>query len=74
VCFLVHVLMVHPSTLAVTTDGECLTSGGFSLRKTVRFGSIEFITYCFSGLSLSPEYSDLGVVFMCTTYSRSPSL
>jgi hypothetical protein len=35
--------MVHSSTLIVTTEGEHLTCGGFSLGETVHFGSLEFI-------------------------------
>jgi hypothetical protein len=66
--------MVHTSTLAVTTDVECLTCSGFSLSETVRFGSLEFIADYFGGLSLSPKGSNLGAVFMGTTHSGSPSL
>jgi hypothetical protein len=56
--------MVHSLTLAVTTDSEHLTCSGLSISEPVPFGS----------LSLSPKGSDLGVVFMGTTCSRSPSL
>jgi hypothetical protein len=52
--------MVHSSTLAVTTDGEHLIRGGFSLGETVHFGSLEFIVDCFSSMSLSPKGSNLG--------------
>jgi hypothetical protein len=66
--------MVHSSTLGVTTDGECLTCGGFSLAEIIFFGSHEFIADCFISLSLSPRGSDSCAVFMGTTRSGSPSL
>jgi hypothetical protein len=47
--------MVHSSTLTVATDGERLMCCGFSLNRTIRFGSLEFITDYFDGLSLSPR-------------------
>jgi hypothetical protein len=66
--------MGHSSTLVVTTDGEHLTSGGFSLSKIVHFGSLEFITDCFGSLSLSPKGNDSGVIFGEMARSGSPSL
>jgi hypothetical protein len=66
--------MVHSSVFTVSTDGECLTCGGFSLGETVHFGSLEFIAVCFDGRSLSPKGSDPGNIFMATTRSGSPSL
>jgi hypothetical protein len=74
VCFPLNVLMVHSSTLAVTTDSEHLIRGGFSLGETVHFGSLEFIVDCFSSMSLSPKGSNLGIVFMGATCSWSPLL
>jgi hypothetical protein len=65
--------MVPSSTLAVSTDGERLTCGGFSLGETVRLGSFEFIADYFSGLGLSSRRSDSGVAFMGSTRSGSPS-
>jgi hypothetical protein len=73
-CFPMNVLMVHSSILAITTDGEHLTCGGFSLHEIVRFRSLEFIVNCFSGLSLSPKGSDSGTVFVRVTHGGSPSL
>jgi hypothetical protein len=66
--------MVYSSVLAMATDGECLTCGGFSLSKTIHFGSLEFITDCFGDLSLSNKGSDSGAIFMRTIHSGSPSL
>jgi hypothetical protein len=62
--FPLDVQMVHSFALAVSTDGECLTCSGFSLDKTIRFGSLEFITDCIDGLSLSPRRNDSGATFM----------
>jgi hypothetical protein len=66
--------MVHSSMLSITTDGERLTCSAFSLSETVRFGSLEFITDCFSDLDLSHKGSDSGAIFMGTTRSGSLSL
>jgi hypothetical protein len=41
--FPLNILMVPSSTIIITTDSECLTCGGFSLRETIHHGSIEFI-------------------------------
>jgi hypothetical protein len=49
VCFPLIISMVRSSTLVVTTDGEHLGCGGFSLGESVRFGSLEFIVDCFFG-------------------------
>jgi hypothetical protein len=59
--------MVALSTLAVSTDGEHLTSGGFSLGETVCLVSFEFIADYFGGLSLSPRRSDSGATFVGST-------
>jgi hypothetical protein len=72
-CFPLNILMVHSSTLIITTDGEHLTCGGF-FGETIRFGSLEFITDCFSSLSLSPKGSDSGAIFVGATRFGSPSL
>jgi hypothetical protein len=66
--------MVHSSTLVITADGKHLTCIGFSLGKTVHFGSLEFITDCFGSLSLSPKGNDSDVVFVGAAHSGSPSL
>jgi hypothetical protein len=72
--FVLDVPMVHLSMLAVTTDGKRLMCGGFSLKKTIRFGILEFIVDCFGSLSLSPKGSNSGAIFMGTTHHGSPSL
>jgi hypothetical protein len=72
--FPLDVLMVPSSVLTAITDGEPLACGGFSLGKTIRFRSLDFITDCFSGLSLSPRRDGSDAIFMGSTYSRLPSL
>jgi hypothetical protein len=52
--FPLDVPMVPSMALAVTADGEHLSCDVFSHSETIRVGSLEFITDCFSGLSLSP--------------------
>jgi hypothetical protein len=46
--------MVPSSALVVAVGGERLSCGGFSLSKTIFFGSLEFIIDRFGSLSLSP--------------------
>jgi hypothetical protein len=53
--FHLDVLMVPSSVLTTIADGERLACSDFSLDKTVRFGSLEFITDYFGGLNLSPR-------------------
>jgi hypothetical protein len=55
--FPIDIPMVPSSVLAITSDGECLSCSGFSLSETIRFGSLEFITDLFGGLSLSPMWA-----------------
>jgi hypothetical protein len=71
--FPLDIPMVHSSTLAVSTDSEHLTCSGFFLSKTDCFGSLEFVTDCFSNLSLSPRRNDSGATFMGSTHSGPPS-
>jgi hypothetical protein len=59
--------------LAISTDSERLMCGGLSLGETIRFGSLEFITNCVSGLSLSPRRNDLDATFMGSSRSGPPS-
>jgi hypothetical protein len=56
--------MVLSSALAIASDAECLTYGGFSLGETIHLGSFEFITNYFGGMSLSPRRGSLGATFM----------
>jgi hypothetical protein len=72
--FPLEVLMVHSSALAVSVNGERLTCSGFSLSKTVRLKSFEFITNYFNGLSLSPRRNDSGTAVMGSTHSGPLSL
>jgi hypothetical protein len=41
--FSLNVLMVSSSMITITTDGERLTCGGFSLGETIHIRSFEFI-------------------------------
>jgi hypothetical protein len=66
--------MVHLSMLTITTNGEHLTGGGFSLDEIIQLGSLEFIIDHFDNLSLSREGSDSDAVFMGMAHNRSPSL
>jgi hypothetical protein len=65
--------MVPSSSLTFSTDGEHLMYNGFSHDETINLRSFEFITDYFSGLSLSPRWSDLGTTFMGLTHSGPPS-
>jgi hypothetical protein len=65
--------MVHSYALVISTDGEHLTCGGFSLGETIHFGSLEFIVNCFGGLSLSPMRNDSGAAFMGSMHGGPPS-
>jgi hypothetical protein len=65
--------MVPSSTFAITTNGEHLSCGGFSLGETICFGSLEFITNCFSGLSLSPRRDGSDAAIMGSTCNGPPS-
>jgi hypothetical protein len=65
--------MVPSSMLAIATDDEHLSCGGFSLDETIRFGSLEFIANCFSGLSLSPKRDGSDAAFMGSAHSGPPS-
>jgi hypothetical protein len=65
--------MVPSSTLTVTTDGECLSSCGFSLGETIRFGSLKFIADRFGGLILSPMGDGSDDIIMGLGRGRPPS-
>jgi hypothetical protein len=58
------VLMVPSSSITIAADGECLTCGGFSLSKTIHFGSLEFLIDRLGGMSLSPMGDGSDVVAM----------
>jgi hypothetical protein len=66
--------MVHSPKIASTTDSEHQTSVGFTIGKTIRFGSLEFITDRFGNLGLFAEGNDSGAVFVGMAHSGSLSL
>jgi hypothetical protein len=72
--FPLNILMVLSSVTTVTIDGERLTCDGFSIGKTVRLGSFEFIANYFGGLILSPRRGDAGDAFMGSTRSGASTL
>jgi hypothetical protein len=59
--------------LTFSADGERFTCGGFSLGKTIRLQSFEFIADYLSVLGLSPRRSDSGPVLLGSTHSGPPS-
>jgi hypothetical protein len=67
--FPLNVPMVPSSPLAITSDGECLMCGCFSLGKTICPGSFEFIANYFRGLSLSPRRGNSRTAFMGSIHS-----
>jgi hypothetical protein len=71
--FPLDVMMVHSSAFTVSTDGERLTCGGYSLGEIVRSGSLEFIADCFNGVSLSPRRNNSSTAFMGSTHNGPPS-
>jgi hypothetical protein len=66
--------MVPSSSIVVAVDDECLTCGGFSLRKPVCLGNFEFIADYFDDLSLSHKRGNEGTIFMGSTHSRASTL
>jgi hypothetical protein len=65
--------MVPSSALIIATGGECLSSDVFSLDKTIRFGSLEFITDRFSSLILAPMGDGSEAAIMGSTRGGLPS-
>jgi hypothetical protein len=61
--------MVPLSMITVAAGGESLSHDSFFLGETICFGSLEFITDCFGGLSLSPRRDGLNVAAMGSTHS-----
>jgi hypothetical protein len=65
--------MVPSSAITIIVDGECLSCDGFSLGKTIHFGSLEFTTDCISGLNISPRRDSSDAAIMGSTRSGPPS-
>jgi hypothetical protein len=65
--------MVPSSALTIVANGEHLSCDVFSLSKTICFGSLEFITDCFGGLSLSCMGDDSDAGVMGSTDGGTPS-
>jgi hypothetical protein len=64
-----------PSPVFVAVIGsECSPCDAFSLSETISFGSVEFITNRFSGLSLSPHGDGSGTVVTDPARGEPPLL
>jgi hypothetical protein len=61
--------MVPSYTLVVSTDGQRMPCGGFSLGETIRFGRLVFIADYFGSLSLTLRRSHLDAAFTGSTRS-----
>jgi hypothetical protein len=72
VLFLDAILMVPSSTFVTAAGGECLLCDDFSLGETVRFRSLELISDCFDGLSLSPLGNGSGTTAMRSALGGTP--
>jgi hypothetical protein len=71
--FPLDVPMVPSSKLAVAAGGKRLSCDDFSIGKTIRFRSLEFITDLFGGLSLSPMGDGSDAIIMGSAHSGPPS-
>jgi hypothetical protein len=72
--FPLDVPIVPSSMLIVTASSERLSCDDFSHGETIRFGSLEFIVDCFSGLSLSPRRDGSDATIMGSSRSGPSSL
>jgi hypothetical protein len=63
--------MVPSSSIVITTDGEHLACGGFSLSDPVHLGNFQFITNYISGPSLSPMRGNEGTIVVGSTHSEA---
>jgi hypothetical protein len=66
--------MVHSPKPAIVADGNHQTNVGFTLGKTICFGSLVFIIDRFGSLSLSPKRNDSRTIFIGMAHIRSLSL
>jgi hypothetical protein len=66
--------MVHSPKPITVANGNNLTDVGFTLCKTIHFGSLEFIVDNFSNMSLSLEGNDSSAIFMGMVHSGLSSL
>jgi hypothetical protein len=65
--------MVLSSVITITSNGESLMCGGFSLSETICLVNFVFIIDYFSSLSLSNRRGNVGAAYMGSTYSGASS-
>jgi hypothetical protein len=64
--------MVPSLALTIAADGKRLSCGGFFLGESIHFGSLEFITDRFGGLSLSRLGDGSCVIIMGPAHGGPP--
>jgi hypothetical protein len=64
--------MVPSSALTIAANGEHLSCGSFFLSESIHFGSLEFITDRFGGLSLSRLGDGSCIIIMGPAHGGPP--